>query len=281
MKKESENKINAESLNAFEEFQKKKKESNLKIYKIIILLILIFNIASIIFYIIFKYNIYSIIKSNSFLNENIIEKENELNSIVNKNEKMMVNLISYNYQFCYIFKKFSEIDLIRNSILENFGDKYFHDIDNIKLLLIYQSLNEGDNKQTFINKIIDFEGVAIIIETTFRERFGIFFSKPINFSDNKTECVIIDEKAFLFSLDSKKIFKIKKEEKEKPVIKFSLEGNAIFEIGDGDIIINDNFYKENGMECKFNFPKIFEGNSREIMDRDKFSISVIEVVNFY
>ena len=281
MKKESENKINAESLNAFEEFQKKKKESNLKIYKIIILLVLIFNIASIIFYIIFKYNIYSIRKSNSFLNENIIEKENELNSIVNKNEKMMVNLISYYYLFCYIFKKFSEIDLIRNSILENFSDKYSNDIDNIKLILIYQSLNMGDNKQTFINKIVYFEGVAIIIETTFRERFGIFFSKPINFSDNKTECVIIDEKAFLFSLDSKKIFKIKNEEKEKPVIKFSLEGNAIFEIGDGDIIINDNFYKENGMECKFNFPKIFEGNSRDIMDRDKFSISVIEVVNFY
>ena len=278
MKKESENKINAESLNAFEEFQKNKKESNLKIYKIIILLVLIFNIASIIFYIIFKYHIYSIRNSNSSLNENIIEAENELNSIVNKNEKMMVNLISNYYLFCYVFKKYSEIDLIRNAILKNF-DKKYKDIDDIKLLLFYQSLNDGDNKQNFINKIIDFEGVVIIIETTFRERFGIFFSKPINFSDNKTECVIIDEKAFLFSLDSKKIFKIT--EKDKPVIKFSLEGNAIFEIGDGDIIINDNFYKENGMECKFNFPKIFEGNSREIMDRDKFSISVIEVVNFY
>ena len=280
MKKESENKINAESLNAFEEFQKNKKESNLKIYKIIILLVLIFNIASIIFYIIFKYNIYSIRKSNSFLNENIIEKENELNSIVNKNEKMMVNLISNYYLFCYVFKKYSEIDLIRNAILKNF-DKKYKDIDDIKLLLFYQSLNDGDNKQNFINKIIDFEGVVIIIETTFRERFGIFFSKPINFNDNKTECVIIDEKAFLFSLDSKKIFKIKNEEKEKPVIKFSLEGNAIFEIGDGDIVINDNFYKEKGMECKFNFPKIFEGNSGDIIERDKFSISVMEVINFY
>ena len=278
MKKESENKINAESLNAFEEFQKNKKESNLKIYKIIILLVLIFNIASIIFYIIFKYNIYSIRKSNSFLNENIIEKENELNSIVNKNEKMMVNLISNYYLFCYVFKKYSEIDLIRNAILKNF-DKKYKDIDDIKLLLFYQSLNDGDNKQNFINKIIDFEGVVIIIETTFRERFGIFFSKPINFNDNKTECVIIDEKAFLFSLDSKKIFKIT--EKDKPVIKFSLEGNAIFEIGDGDIVINDNFYKEKGMECKFNFPKIFEGNSGDIIERDKFSISVMEVINFY
>ena len=279
MKKESENKINAESLNAFEEFQKNKKESNLKIYKIIILLVLIFNIASIIFYIIFKYHIYSIRNSNSSLNENIIEAENELNSIVNKNEKMMVNLISNNYQFCYVFKKYSEIDLIRNAILKNFNDKNYNNIDDIKLLLIYQSLNDGDNKQNFINKIIDFEGVVIIIETTFRERFGIFFSKPINFNDNKTECVIIDEKAFLFSLDSKKIFKIT--EKDKPVIKFSLEGDAIFEIGDGDIVINDNFYKEKGMECKFNFPKIFEGNSGDIIERDKFSISVMEVINFY
>ena len=278
MKKESENKINAESLNAFEEFQKNKKESNLKIYKIIILLVLIFNIASIIFYIIFKYHIYSIRNSNSSLNENIIEAENELNSIVNKNEKMMVNLISNYYLFCYVFKKYSEIDLIRNAILKNFNKKY-KDIDDIKLLLFYQSLNDGDNKQNFINKIIDFEGFVIIIETTFRERFGIFFSKPINFNDNKTECVIIDEKAFLFSLDSKKIFKIT--EKDKPVIKFSLEGNAIFEIGDGDIVINDNFYKEKGMECKFNFPKIFEGNSGDIMERDKFSISVMEVINFY
>jgi hypothetical protein len=253
-------------------------KKNLKIYKIIILLVLIFNIASIIFYIIFKYHIYSIRNSNSSLNENIIEAENKLNSIVNKNEKMMVNLISNYYLFCYVFKKYSEIDLIRNAILKNF-DKKYKDIDDIKLLLFYQSLNDGDNKQNFINKIIDFEGVVIIIETTFRERFGIFFSKPINFNDNKKECVIIDEKAFLFSLDSKKIFKIT--EKDKPVIKFSLEGNAIFEIGDGDIVINDNFYKEKGMECKFNFPKIFEGNSRDIMDRDKFSISVIEVVNFY
>ena len=190
----------------------------------------------------------------------------------------MVNLITNNYQFCYVFKKYSEIDLIRNAILKNF-DKKYKDIDDIKLILIYQSLNDGDNKQNFINKIIDFEGVVIIIETTFRERFGIFFSKPINFNDNKTECVIIDEKAFLFSLDSKKIFKIT--EKDKPVIKFSLEGDAIFEIGDGDIVINDNFYKEKGMECKFNFPKIFEGNSGDIIERDKFSISVMEVINFY
>ena len=279
MKKESENKINTESLKAFEEFQKTKKESNLKMYKIIIILVLIFNIVSIIFYIIFKYHIYSIRNSNSFLNENIIEKENELTFLINKNEKMMVNLISFNYKFCYIFKKFSEIDLIRNSILEINKDK-FKDIDNIRILFLYQSFINGDKKQKFINIILDWENIAIIIETTFKKRFGLYLTKPINFNKNETHCEIKDENAFLFSLDNKKIFKIK--DKDKPAISITIEGDIMFEIGDGDIIVKNNFYQDNGVECESNFPKNFEGNFGDLIgNRDKFYISVLEVFHFY
>jgi len=279
MKKESENKINTESLKAFEEFQKTKKESNLKMYKIIIILVLIFNIVSIIFYIIFKYHIYSIRNSNSFLNENIIEKENELNFVINKNEKMMVNLISFNYKFCYIFKKYSEIDLIRNSIFEQNPGKY-KSIDDIRVLFVYQSLVNGDKKQKFINQILDFENIAIIIETTNKKRFGFYLSKPINFNKNETKCIIKDENAFLFSLNNQQIFKIK--DKEKPAITITIEGEIMFEIGDGDVIVKNNFYQDNGVECESNFPKNFEGNFGDLIgNKDKFYISILEVFHFY
>jgi hypothetical protein len=278
MKKDEENKINSESLKAFEEFQKKRKESNLKLYKIITFFIIGFNIISLIFYIIFKQHIYSIRNSNSNVSNNIIEKENELNSIINKNEKMIVNIISNKVKFSFIFKKSSEVDIIKKFVLEVRSDLY-KNINDINPILIYQAFNDGDNKNSFLKNLLYKENIVIVIETSFRNRFGFYFSNSFSNIDNQTDIVIKDGKAFLFSLDNQKLFKIK--DNNITAITFPMNGNVLFEIGDKDVIIYENFYYEQTEKAKCNFPKNFNGNSGELIGNgEEFFISDLEVFIF-
>ena len=81
-----------------------------------------------------------------------------------------------------------------------------------KINLLLNSNRDGDSKEAF-HRLCDGKAPTLgIIETTEGHRFGGFTTKTWNGGENENKC-ISDSKAFIFSLDTKKKYKVINQEK--------------------------------------------------------------------
>jgi hypothetical protein len=138
-----------------------------------------------------KLNLY--FQENNELKNKIISLENEINYFKEKEKKDEL------FKGSTIIQSIEEKNLISNWILQN---------TNKKSLLIYKAKRDGDQASDFHSKCDNMGPLLIIIQTTTGNRFGGYTSK--SWTKPSSSNWPGDELGFIFSLDLKRKFAIKK-----------------------------------------------------------------------
>ena len=278
--------INEESIKAMKEFRQKQIKNNIRLHIIFFTIILLLNFGLIFFIIVYKSKI-SEIKSRTTNNSNSISSDKD---IINKRnteiEHKMVNIManSYNglYHFSFIFETKKEVDIIKNYIVEFYKDKNLNiDIDKINMNIKYQAAIDGDGFNNFKQNINYNFHTFIFIEAENNYKFG-FYIEDVIIIDKKNKYVDKDNNCFIVSFQKEGLFKcIGKKNK----IEIKKDNDGILVIGDGDIIIKNNFYQTNQKMGKINYPfKSFDVSTinKNIFTAEdgEFDIVNIEVFSF-
>ena len=159
-------------------------------------------------------------KENKLLKEEIKNKDNEIQNLINENIqiKNRLNLIEdfilslkkekeekekekkqvFEFNKSYIFKNLEEKKKVKEWISENGV------IKNIKLL--YRETEDGDTSKNFFDKFSLKGPTLSIIKTKKGRKFGGF--SMTEWTDKKSVVRLFDNKAFLYSLDYMKKYKI-------------------------------------------------------------------------
>ena len=201
------------------------------------------------------------INENKQLLKDLEELKGEIKSL--KEEFDLLSQIFYPYK-SDIITSMNELNYIREIVKGN------------KIELIYKSSINGDNKKTFYNITKNDFSYLVLILSQKGKKFGGYTS--LNFESKKIPSSYIeqlkyDNKAFLFSLDAKKTFKLIKD-------KYALicDNDSIINFGENDLVISNNFLSE---DCYSNFPYNFEGQIEErnlfADENSNFKIKEIEI----
>jgi hypothetical protein len=168
-----------------------------------------------------------------------------------------------------IIKKYSEINNVVNKIQEILKK-------GAKFKIIYKAVESGDKASIFHQKCDSIEMSLVIIETIKGVRFGGFTTRPW-----EGNCVQkIDNEAFVFSIDKKKIYDIIPN--EPAVGCYPKFGPVFFGC---QIRIYDNFFKKASTTChrrlNYKTTQDYELNNCEqsfiVKDIEVYSIEAIEV----
>ena len=232
--------INPESIKSIRDFNKKQVESNIKLHKVFLSMVIVVNIILIIFIIVYKLEISSI-KSKSDINSLALkEKKNYINSVYGSIMHKLTNIFAIsinpygNFRFSLIFENSDEVNFVKDFFFIKSG-----------LLLIYQVQADTDDSQILLDIINYFTRTLILIETRNGIIFGFFFEDEIYLNSNG-----------YFESDSNKCFIFSIENKEKyncasKGLMLQVNKDTLFNIGNGDIEIDHNFMTNGG---NLNFP---------------------------
>ena len=201
------------------------------------------------------------INENKQLLKDLEELKGEIKSL--KGEFDLLSQIFYPYK-SDIITSMNELNYIREIVKGN------------KIELIYKSSINGDNKKTFYNITKNDFSYLVLILSQKGKKFGGYTS--LNFESKKIPSSYIeqlkyDNKAFLFSLDAKKTFKLIKD-------KYALicDNDSIINFGENDLVISNNFLSEDSYS---NFPFNFEGQKNEknlfVDENSNFKVKEIEI----
>ena len=201
------------------------------------------------------------INENKQLLKDLEELKGEIKSL--KEEFDLLSQIFYPYK-SDIITSMNELNYIREIVKGN------------KIELIYKSSINGDNKKTFYNITKNDFSLLVLILSQKGKKFGGYTS--LNFESKKIPSSYIeqlkyDNKAFLFSLDAKKTFKLIKD-------KYALicDNDSIINFGENDLVISNNFLSEDSYS---NFPFNFEGQKSEknlfVDENSNFKVKEIEI----
>ena len=154
----------------------------------------------------------------------------------------IINNLFYPYT-SEIIKNIDEFEFLRDSL------------GKVDLRMVFNSNVHGDYSTDFHEKT-KYYHMLVVIETEKGNRFGGYTS--VNFTpesagltSNTIEIVKSDECAFLFNLDSKKIFDIKPSEEDNAV---SCDDYYTVSFGDNDLLIPNYFLSKEGVS---EFPKFY------------------------
>ena len=236
------NNINIKTLNT--SFNKKSFKTYIKIHKILLSITIIINIVLVIFIIVFKLKI-SEIKSKSFINSINPKSINYISTINKPILNKLVNIFAIsmsscgNFHFSLIFENSNEVNMVKEII----GD--FKIEKNPNLLLVYQGITETDISSIIFKTIKYYSNTLTLIVTKNGDKFAFFFDGRIipdkneSFESDNYYCFILSfkDKAKYYSKIVNKTFEVNKE--------------YLFNIGNGDIIINHNYHTYGG---NINFP---------------------------
>ena len=252
-------KMNPESIKSLKEFNKRQVQSNIKIHKIFLSMIIIINISLFGFIFMYKSKISDIKSKLEIHTSKIRENEKYISSLNNMYSHRLVNIFSIsinffgNYHFSLIFDTSEEVKNTKNFISS------FTKIENISLELIYQGIYDGDDTEKIMFLIKYLSRILIIVETRNGKKFGFFFNDMIDYEENMEYDYFNSESnnCFLFSLN----FNEKYNCNSKGKTTFEINGLGLFNIGNEDIIISHDFNTDGG---RINFPL----ESFDIKERD-------------
>ena len=242
-------KMNPDSIKSLKEFNKKQVQSNIKLHKIFLSIIIIINIILIGFIFIYKSKISDIKSKLEIHSSKLRENEKNISSLDNIYSHKLVNIFAAsmniygNYHFSLIFDTSEEVKNAKNLISS------FAQIEDPFLELMYQGVYDGDDSDKIMFLFSYMYKILIIIETKNREKFGFFFNDLIELEEDDNNKYFKSESndCFLFSLNYNEKYNCNS--KGKTTFEINILG--LFNIGNEDIIISHNFNNDGG---KINFP---------------------------
>lgn len=147
-------------------------------------------------------------------------------------------------------KRYTEKEIL-DQIFYPYGSDIIYSLDELNLLriwtgmaglhLILKSSVSGDSIENFQSKTNSGRSYIVLVKTKKGHRFGAYTS--VNFKPNEYAEIIVDvikpdDKAFLFSLDKKEKYMIKKIDNA-----IVCDESIAVSMGEGDLVITDNFLK--------------------------------------
>ena len=237
--------MNPESIKSLREFNKKQVESNIKLHKVFLSMVIVVNIILVIFIIIYKLKISSI-KSKSDINSlNLKENTDYISSVYVSIMHKLTNIFAIsmntygNFHFSMIFENSDEVNFVKEILSINEVK------EESSLLLIYQEQADSDDSRILLDIINNFSKILILIETKNGEKFGFFFEDEIYpnrdgfFESDSNRC-------FIFSIESKEKYNC-----APKGVMLEVNKDNLFNIGNGDIEIDHDFMTYGG---NINFP---------------------------
>ena len=194
------------------------------------------------------------------------EKDEEINELIKKIQNFgKINEISNSKLESEIITEEIDVDFIKERL--NPENK------NIEFHLIYKCNENNDTPKIFHEKCDGKQNVILFIETTEGIKFGGYTS--IGF--NSTSCETKDNKAFIFSIDKKKIYNVKTD--QNAIFCFTGSGPCFCGTSNFNIYIrNNNFLKQkcHTSKCynnKYEINSDFELNN----SKENFFIKKLEI----
>ena len=173
--------------------------------------------------------------------------ENVITPIENDNKRLIGNKRrnnrrkDINLSFSKKSEDYSSEEIILDSKIVSFFEDYEFlinylrndlNLDVIKAIKIYRASENGDQANIFHSLCDNNTNVILLIKTKDRKKFGGFTSK--GFNSNNID--IIDNSAFVFSIDKKRIYQVK--QNEKAISCYSSNGPSFTKI----LTIPDRFF---------------------------------------
>ena len=280
--KEKEYNIDNNSKIAISDYNTKKILMNIFYHKIFLGLCIIANIGLFIFIIIY----YNKISEIEFLTKSYSSQSKDKNELFNKHQlnidNKLTNLIAISEKrslfFSYSFLNESEYNLVKNFILDYHKDLLNIDSKlnlNYQIKMIYQSVSDYFSYVDLVNLLNYRENALLIINTLEDEKFGIFLDEKILF-DKNNQFISEGKNIILFSFRNKNMIKYIG---DNSGIKINDKSEAIFIVGNDEIIIYNYFYNFGGtINYPLNsFEKIIVKESDFININGNFDIKNIEI----
>ena len=280
--KEKEYNIDNNSKIAISDYNTKKILMNIFYHKIFLGLCIIANIGLFIFIIIY----YGKISEIEFLTKSYSSQSKDKNELFNKHQlnidNKLTNLIAISDKrslfFSYSFLNESEYNLVKNFILDYHKDLLNIDSKlnlNYQIKMIYQSVSDYFSYVDLVNLLNYRENALLIINTLEDEKFGIFLDEKILF-DKNNQFISEGKNIILFSFRNKNMIKYIG---DNSGIKINDKSEAIFIVGNDEIIIYNYFYNFGGtINYPLNsFEKIIVKESDFININGNFDIKNIEI----
>ena len=238
--KENEN-IDEQSIELLKEYHSKRIKQNIYLHKVCLIMLVFINIISLIFAILYKKQISDIRtigrknSTNFEASKNLLSQKNRL---INKK---LTNILAKNIygkvHFSYLIKNSDNLNLIKNLIVEFYKEKGVnYNIDEFSCGLLYQNFVDGVMLEDVIYNIQYYHNIVVLFSNSIGI-FGVYF-KNIIYLDNNYSYKSDDDNCFLFSFDTKKLYKYIGKKYSVEVSK-----DKIFDFGNGDIILYNNFSK--------------------------------------
>ena len=171
----------------------------------------------------------------------------------------------------------------KSNIIEDIKDIEFfrNNLGKVGLRLEYQATTHGDNFETFIERTKIHHHHLVLIKTKTGKRFGGYISVNFNLQSLAGEYIEvgkIDNTAFLFNLDSQKIYDVN----EDFSAVYCSEIN-VCQFGGLDLVIPNHFFNSKG-KSEFPFHYGIGSEKLELTQGEKeFDIEELEAfhINFY
>ena len=276
--KKNEN-MSKESINSLIKFRLKQIQINIRIHIVFLIFIILINIGLIIFIFLFKTRISEIkIRSNS--NYSLLNnKSNQRQNFYNYFDKRIVNIIINSYlgvpRLSIIFEKSEEVQMVKSHFYDFYKEKkgIIIDIDKINFYFVFLGMTDGDNFECLYNNIRLVNNILIVIKTKNGNKFGFYSDDYAMFGDK--EYISNNKDAFLFSFKDKKRYDYIGNDNV-----FKINKDNFFYIGNGELIIKNNFY-ENGGIIKYPLSSFDSSiiDSNFFAESSEFKIKEIEIYN--
>jgi uncharacterized beta-barrel protein YwiB (DUF1934 family) len=160
---------------------------------------------------------------------------------------------SYNglFHFSFILETKSEVDMVKKSLFDFYQEKNIKiNTDNINMKFKYQGSIDGDSFSVFKQRINYNTQAFIFFVTDNNNRFGFYFEDYI-LIDKKNKYASNNNNCFLISFQRDGLFKcIGKNNK----LEIKKDDNGMMVIGDGDIIVKNNYIQGDKKMGVINFP---------------------------